>query len=61
MLKLVTLTRSWVWVILEGDTEVNSLDGFYLKHQPTLHDLRINMSYEHWFIFSYTLFCFECP
>jgi hypothetical protein len=43
-LNLVTLTRSWAWVILEGDTGVNYLHGLYLRHQLTLHDLRTNGS-----------------
>jgi hypothetical protein len=60
-LNSVTLTRSWAWVILEGDTGVNGLHGFYLKHQLTLHDLRTNMSYGHWFTLSYILFCFQWP
>jgi hypothetical protein len=58
-LNLVTLTRSWAWVILEWDTGVNYLHGLYLRHQLTLHDLRTNMSYEHWFTFSYIMLCFE--
>jgi hypothetical protein len=60
-LNLVTFTRSWDWVILEGDVEVNCLHGLYIRHQLTLHDLRINVSYEHWFTLSYILLCFECP
>jgi hypothetical protein len=47
--------------LLEGDIGVNSLHGFYLKNQLTLHDLRTNVSYEHWFTLSYILFCFEFP
>jgi hypothetical protein len=47
--------------ILEGDTGENCLHGLYITHQLTLHELRTNVSYEHWFTLSYTLFCFECP
>jgi hypothetical protein len=60
-LNLVTLTRSWASVILEGNNGVNCLHGFYLKHQLSLHDLRTNVSYEHCFTLSYILFCFEYP
>jgi hypothetical protein len=38
--------RSWVGVMLEGDTEVNYVHGLYLKLQLTLHALRTNASYE---------------
>jgi hypothetical protein len=58
-INLVTLTRSWAWVILEGDIGVNRLRGLYLRHQLTLHDLRTNVSCENWFTLSYILFCFE--
>jgi hypothetical protein len=60
-LNLVTLTMSWAWVILEGDIGVNYLHGFYVKNKLTLHDLRTNISYEHWFTLSYILCFFECP
>jgi hypothetical protein len=55
-LNLVTLTRSWAWVILEGDTGVNCLHGLYLRHQLILHDLRTNVSYEHCLLC--LIFCF---
>jgi hypothetical protein len=58
-LKLVTLTRSWAWVILEGDTEMIFLCGMYLRPQLNFHDLRTIMSYEHWFTLSYIPLCFE--
>jgi hypothetical protein len=60
-LNLPTHMGSWAGVMLEGDTEVNCLHGLYLKLQLTLHALRINISYEHWITFSYTLLCFGWP
>ena len=60
-LNLSTHMGSLASVMLEGDTEVNCLHGFYLKLQLTLHALRTNVSYEPCLTLSYALFCLGLP